>query len=234
VLTLDELKAKIEKLPEGSALAAELSAILTSATEAALLDTRRKLNKENESLRRRFKSVGEKFDLDLDDPELEAKIDALQKRASTGGDDGALARITKALGDVTKRLDVAERDKKELHRQNILGGARAKISAELQARGALRSRLEDLTSMLVGTTEINEDGTVALRINDQSMNLSEGVAAWLLPRKEFIESNLRPGAESGSHGGQGGAPEKDAAREKLSGSANMAEYLANRPAVVKP
>ena len=232
-MNLDELKAKIEKLPEGSALAAELSAVLTSATEAALLDTRRKLNKENESLRRRVKTVAEKLGFDLDDPELEDRLDGIAKKASTGGDDGALARITKSLQDVTKRLDIAEREKKELHRQNILGGARAKISAELQARGAIRSRLEDLTSLLVGNTEINEDGSVALRVNDQSLNLSEGVAAWLAPRKEFIESNLRPGAESGSHGGQGGAPEKDAAREKLASSANMAEYLANRAAVVK-
>lgn len=233
-MTLDELKAKIEKLPEGSALAAELSAVLTSATEAALLDTRRKLNKENESLRKRVKTVAEKLDLDLDADDLDDRLDGLVKKASTGGDDGAVTRITKALADVTKRLDMAEREKKELHRQNILGSARAKISAELQARGAIRSRNEDLTSLLLSNTEINEDGSVALRVNDQSLNLSEGVAAWLAPRKEFIESNLRPGGESGSHGGNGGAPEKDAAREKLAGSANMAEYLANRAAVVKP
>jgi len=219
-MSLEAVKEQLSKLEGGAALVAALDKSVQDAAEAALVETRRKLNKENESLRRRVKAVQEKFDIELDDPDMETKLDDLLKKASTGGDDGALARVNRTLAEVTKRLDAAEREKKELHRANILKDARQSITAALQAKNALRTRVDDLATLLLAQTEVNEDGAVNLRVGDTSMSIAEGVAKWLEPRKEFIESGLRPGAESGHNGGQGASPENEARMKQLAGSSD--------------
>lgn len=205
-MTLEELLAALDKLPEGSKFAEALKAII-AAKEAEIAEASTKTktgSKAQKELEKKLKATEEKlakvFDtLGIDeDDDLETAIADLNKNTKTKGDEVLLKRLEK--------LEKARKAEKETLEQQLNDerGKRHNATKRQELLKALTennaARPEDLVDMLFGKVEIGDDDSLSFADEKGgSVKVGDGVKGWLSSRPEFVKNSQNPGGGSNAN-----------------------------------
>lgn len=174
----------------------------------------KKRNSENKNLRDRVKLITKKFDLDLESDDLEDMLDELKdKMDGKKTDDSELAKTVKKLQKELEKEQSARaadnKEKEELKIKSRNESTRSSLRKVLNENGVKASD-EDVTDLLMGKVEYDEDGEATLKLDGKNVSFADGVKSWLEPesRRRFIDNEQNPGGGSGSGGGKGSPNEK--------------------------